>query len=551
MASGTGWHQRVTEDGKDSEVNYPKIQVTGALAAIMCVAGCVAQPGPAPVQPDGTVTVEATPTPEVPADKKMRSEVIVGIDQVQNGFNPHLLADDSAFVQSLARLVLPSAFVDGELNRDLLVDAAELPPAEGAAQTIQYRINPEAQWSDGSPITGADFHYLWVNMKNTPGVINPAGYQAIREIRMAEGGKLVTVYFSSPIANWKELFQHLLPSHLLSIGTDSFDKVLANQVPASAGQYMVRGIDRRRGVIELARNDRFWGAAPAKIELLTFQELTSVSQAIEMMRSGQLSFANVTPSETSMDALRLTRGLETRLVNRDSRLEASFNTKALPQLRTRQAIAGLVDIPLVARLAAGRSADLALATAVPMPKVEEAELDAIKRQLGRPLRIGADPADRQAIAAAVAIADMLRAAGFDVQVLQSDLGDLTGRRIPAAEVDIVVNWQRIPDTALESASRLACAQEDKAVGNISAWCNTGTNEFLAEALAGSHDNAAVSKYVQDLTAEEVLALPIMIDRRIEVLGSGIVGPSVSLQGWPEVPDASAMALANTWKDEGR
>jgi cell division protein FtsB len=64
--------------------------------------------------------VEATPTPEVPADKKMRSEVIVGIDQVQNGFNPHLLADDSAFVQSLARLVLPSAFVDGELNRDLL-----------------------------------------------------------------------------------------------------------------------------------------------------------------------------------------------------------------------------------------------------------------------------------------------------------------------------------------------------------------------------------------------------------------------------------------------
>src|SRR5699024_11907296 len=88
-------------------------------------------------------------------------------------------------------LLLPSAFVrgaDGEpvLNRDLLV-SAELVP--GAPSTVRYAIDQQAQWSDGVPVAAEDFEYLWRQMTSQPGVVDPAGYERIVDIRAGAGGK--------------------------------------------------------------------------------------------------------------------------------------------------------------------------------------------------------------------------------------------------------------------------------------------------------------------------------------------------------------------------
>ena len=58
---------------------------------------------------------------------KNKADVIgIGIDPLTRGLNPHLSADDHAFVQALAALVLPSAFVQGEMNTDVLTSAEEV-----------------------------------------------------------------------------------------------------------------------------------------------------------------------------------------------------------------------------------------------------------------------------------------------------------------------------------------------------------------------------------------------------------------------------------------
>ena len=63
-------------------------------------------------------------------------------------------------------------------------------------QTITYRIRPEASWSDGTPITAADFLYLWEHLNGTnpkTDAATTAGYDRIKQVTGSADGKTVTV----------------------------------------------------------------------------------------------------------------------------------------------------------------------------------------------------------------------------------------------------------------------------------------------------------------------------------------------------------------------
>src|SRR5690606_179838 len=143
--------------------------------------------------------------------------LLLTLDRVDEGFNPHLLADQGVDTDLVASLLLPSAFVPGPtgdpvLNRDLLVSAAPLPDAPA---TIRYTIDPQAQWSDGVPVAAEDFEYLWRQMTTQPGVVDPAGYEQIVAVRSGAGGKVVDVVFEAVPAPWRCLLPHRLPAHIL------------------------------------------------------------------------------------------------------------------------------------------------------------------------------------------------------------------------------------------------------------------------------------------------------------------------------------------------
>ncbi|MDU0478290.1 ABC transporter family substrate-binding protein [Staphylococcus chromogenes] len=513
------------------------------VLAVAALVGCAADPGPAPIAEDTknstSGTVEATP--EVPADKKNRDEIVVGIDPLSNGLNPHLIADDTAFVQSLANLVLPSAFQGETLNSDMLVSAEEVPATAGAKQTIRYQIREEAQWSDGAPITGADFAYLWNNLKAEPAAIDSAGYRMISNVRSENGGKVVYVDFQLPVATWRQLFRHLLPSHLFSIGTESFDKVLASTIPASGGKYMVRQVDRKRGVVELGRNDRFWGKNPAQVELLTFREVNSVTQAVEMLRNQQLAYIDVVPTETTQDALALMGGVETRTRTRAATLRAQFNTQTVPDETVRRGLASLIDVPVVARLSAGRSAEL---DAYAAPKPDPEAVEAAKAHLNRPIRIAADPADDQAIAAAQSTAALFRKAGFAAEVIATDFADLSKKRLPEHGVDLSFVWAQEPDSALAALSQFGCVDSalNHANGNLSQYCHAELEKQM-QAWAQGGPAVEVAKLMQD----RAVIVPIMRERRVEALGTGIQGPADKLAEWPKDPISGAIDTAAGWR----
>ena len=240
-----------------------KARLLPALLLAASLSACAANPGPPPVEeaepePTPTTSSAAPTTTEVPS---RRDKIItVGVDPLPAGFNPHLQAHDSTFTRSLGSLVLPSAFRDGAMDTNLLESAGEVEPAPGTVvQTVRYVISPAAQWSDGTPITGADFRYLWQGMTSTAGVIDPAGYRAITDVRTSADGRTVDVDFATHVPDWRELFDHLLPAHVMQGEVARFSTGLDDDIPASGGRYSVQGVDRSRGVVTLHRNDRYWG----------------------------------------------------------------------------------------------------------------------------------------------------------------------------------------------------------------------------------------------------------------------------------------------------
>ena len=186
----------------------------GVLLTVLSSSACTVD---APPAPQSTETSQAVaPAPKV-------AQIIMAIDSIGAGFNPHLLSDQSPVNAAVGALVLPSAFRPvadpatptgsrWELDPALLVSAAV---TSERPFTVTYKIQPEAAWTDNAPIAADDFWYLWRQMASQPGVVDPAGYDLITGVQSVDGGKTAVVTFSQPYPAWRELFNDLLPAHIV------------------------------------------------------------------------------------------------------------------------------------------------------------------------------------------------------------------------------------------------------------------------------------------------------------------------------------------------
>lgn len=575
-----------------------------AVCVIGTLASCAASPGPAPIEESNNEATQPTTTTTAP--RKQAKELALGIDPVHSGFNPHLLADDSRFIQTLARLTLPSIFVDGRLNTDLVVSVEELNRSgeiisvtnaqhpEGQAsqsvsatqptststaakpansndaetdkpapvKTIRYRLASGAQWSDGTPITVADFEYLWSSMLNTPGTLGPAGYWAITDIRSSGGGKTIEVDFNKDITAWRTLFDNILPSHVLR-GV-SFATALSSTIPVSAGKFTMKSYDRNRGLITLNRNDRFWGKEPALVENLNFREIRSTDQGIELIQNGQISFMDVTPTETSKEAYSLVPGTQVRTETDKYGLEIVANSHLPKPLR--KELRSLIDPEFITRIAYNRRTDLTLVakpggttTGSGMPldattepteptvtdetgaagtsETPENTTDPIGLQtLNRPLIIGVDPSDPVVASAAKTLVNLLIRYGVRATTKNADTNELMQTLIPRGQVDAVV-----AKSGANLADSYACPNIGLLGSNRSGFCQADTQILINEYLTGKKTDEELTEYLAHLETDEALRTVIAIDTRLEVLGTGVTGPDPDLTQWPR-----GYATVDTW-----
>ncbi|WP_016697360.1 ABC transporter family substrate-binding protein [Actinoalloteichus spitiensis] len=325
-----------------------------ALVALVLVAACTNTPPPPLVDPTHTDQVPSDPVP---------NEIVVGVDELSGGFNPHLLSDLSATTTVLASLLLPSVFRPGpggepRLDRSVATSARVV---DADPFTVRYVLRQDASWSDGAPIAAEDFDYLWQRMRSEPGVVDSAGYRLIDELTSRNGGKVVEVTFSEPYPAWRSLFSDLLPAHLLKDAPGGWTGAFSNTFPVSGNAFTVNVMDLERGELILERNDKYW-YNPASLDRLVFREashsglasaLDSDDNQAAMLRADAIA----TGLLASIDA-----PLDSWTVPRSHRVEVLFRP-ASPQLsdqRVRRAVAASLDrdFLIAAGARSGPSAEL-------------------------------------------------------------------------------------------------------------------------------------------------------------------------------------------------
>jgi ABC-type transport system substrate-binding protein len=249
-----------------------------ALPALFALAACTTG-GPPPL-----VTSEVAQTSAPP---QTANELIVGVEDLDTGFNPHALADVGPVSLGVAGLVLPSPFrpdADGALRPDpTLITSAAVTAQQPF--TVVYQLRREASWSDGAPIAAEDFAYLAGRMRTEPGVANPAGYRLIRQVNSRSGGKQVEVVFDRPYPGWRTLFANLLPAHLLKDAPGGWPQALEGGIPVSGGPFAVRAVDRGRGMVVLERNDRYW-EVPAVLDRLVLRKANAAGLVSALATGG-------------------------------------------------------------------------------------------------------------------------------------------------------------------------------------------------------------------------------------------------------------------------
>jgi len=164
--------------------------------------------------------------------------------------------------------------------------------------TLTYRINPDARWSDGKPITSTDFVF-------TLHAIRKYGYKELRDLHAVVRSihtvdtKTFKVVLEPRSSDWRDLFANVLPEHALrgtdlsKVWTDRIDNPRTGQ-PIGSGPFLVDHWDRGQQLV-LRRNPRYWGPHNAYLDRIVVIFAATASDPTQALRTGALDIAQGVP----------------------------------------------------------------------------------------------------------------------------------------------------------------------------------------------------------------------------------------------------------------
>ncbi|MGH3689942.1 MAG: peptide ABC transporter substrate-binding protein [Microbacterium sp.] len=246
---------------------------------------------------------------------------------------------------------LPGVFqtrqVDDEwvpVPSDLVTEEPVAEVADDGTQTITYSINPDAVWSDGEPITSADFEYTALQIRDGDDIFDKTGYDRIASID-ASDPQTVVVTLSSAYAGWRTLFSvyGLMPAHLLD-GKDR-SALMSDGYDFSGGPWKIEKWTRGTSVT-LVPNENYWGEKP-HLDKVTFLFLPDTTAAFQALKSGQVSALYPSPQLDAITQIEAgLPGIKSQVDARSGNLEAIWLNNAVApfdSVAVRQALAYSID----------------------------------------------------------------------------------------------------------------------------------------------------------------------------------------------------------------
>ncbi len=238
---------------------------------------------------------------------------------------PIISSGNATSVANILVRILPAAYQllpDFSVAHDpeLLTEEPTLEEVDGKQVNV-YSINPDAVWSDDTPITADDFIFT-AKLQDTEfateacpdgGILSTTGYDQIESIEGSDDGKTVTVTYETPFADWQSLFT-LLPAHIMDNEDDAalceavtagwaIDQGLPEEISGGPWQLKADGVDVASQVVTLTPNENYWGEKP-KLAALVYQNIgNDPGAAVAAIENGEVQMIYPQPQLDLVDQI--------------------------------------------------------------------------------------------------------------------------------------------------------------------------------------------------------------------------------------------------------
>jgi peptide/nickel transport system substrate-binding protein len=213
--------------------------------------------------------------------------VVIVHDQEPGGTLNNFISEGNGYTNALVmNLILAGGVIydnNVKLRPYLLEALPKLLQKEPLKASFKYKAN--ANWSDGKPVTGADFMALYRTIMNPNwDITSREGFEDIAKIQVK--GKSVTVTFKPKraFAAWDVLLgTSPLPAH--KVAGQDFNKLWADSVDISSGPFKFQSWQKGTQ-LTVVKNGAFKAGAAAKLDRVVFRYISGPSQ-YQALKSGE------------------------------------------------------------------------------------------------------------------------------------------------------------------------------------------------------------------------------------------------------------------------
>jgi peptide/nickel transport system substrate-binding protein len=166
---------------------------------------------------------------------------------------------------------------------------------------LVYHIRPEASWSDGRPVTAADFVFTQ-QVRSDPRA--PAqtrmGYDLVTDVTEIDD-KTVQFSLAEVYGPWQTLFDVVLPAHIEGVSEDEHGLSVTSG-PFILGEWIPgESVTLQRNPVYWATSDPISGRSLGDVESIRFVFQESVRSALTSLGRGEVDVVNMRPLDWVID----------------------------------------------------------------------------------------------------------------------------------------------------------------------------------------------------------------------------------------------------------
>jgi peptide/nickel transport system substrate-binding protein len=226
------------------------------------------------------------PSATATTDKVSAGTVVIVHDQEPGILNNFLSEGNGYTVALVMNTVLAGGLIYDDkvkLKPYLLEALPKLVAKEPLKATMKYKAS--AVWSDGKPVTGADFlaTYRTIMNKNWD-IVSREGWEDIARIQV--NGKSVTVTFKPKraYAAWDVLLGNsLMPAH--KVAGQDFNKLWSDSIDISSGPFKFQSWQKGTQ-LTIVKNPAFKAGKAATLDRIVFRYIAGASQ-FQALKGGE------------------------------------------------------------------------------------------------------------------------------------------------------------------------------------------------------------------------------------------------------------------------